>query len=721
MPPRYNLRACRHHEPMTLRALAAGAVTVVLTAATLSSQSTPSQPPPAATSPQPPITFRAEVNYVEVDARVVDQQGGFVSDLAKDAFQVFEDGKPQQVTIFSLVNIPVTRRERPLFASKPIEPDVQSNVGVFDGRVYLIVLDDLHINALRSGRVKAAARQFVERYLGANDMAAVIHTSGRADAGQEFTANPRLLLNAIDKFMGRKLRSETLERIDQEQMTRGMRQQGDAVDDPQDFERGYNARNSLRTLRSLTDYLANVRGRRKALVLFSEGIDYDINDPVNNRGAHRDATTIISDTRDTIAAATRANVAIYGIDPRGLTLDGDAGIEVGSYPDDTSLGISSSSLRNEVRLGQDSLRVLADETGGFAAVNSNDFNGAFQRVVSDNSSYYVLGYYSTNEKRDGRFRKIEVKMSRPGLTVRARKGYTAARGNQKPAATGPNQASPELREAMSSPLPVSDLPLMATASAFKGPAPNAAVVVSTLVGGRDLELKEKDGAFQNELEIAMTAVNQSGKVFNGDRNTVTLNLKPDTVPRLRGAGFRIISQIDVPPGRYQLRIVVREANGKRAGSVLYDLDVPNFADEKLSMSGLALSSASSGIAPTVRPKDALAKLLPGPLTSYREFGTNDELAMFVEVYDNQGTAAHKVDVSAMLKAEGGQTVFQTREERDSSELAGGGGGYGFSARIPLKDIPAGLYVLRVEAQSRLGDRPLTARETVVRVVAQPAK
>ncbi len=702
---------------MMLRASAASLVALLLTATSLASQSAPQpptpQPPPA--PQQPPITFRAEVNYVEVDARVVDQQGNFVPDLPQDAFQVFEDGKPQKVTVFSLVNIPVTRAERPLFASKPVEPDVQTNVGVFDGRVYLIVLDDLHIHPLRTPRVKAAARQFIERYVGANDMAAVVHTSGRSDAGQEFTANPRLLVSAIDKFMGRKTRSSTLERIDQEQMTRGTRQQGDRIEDPLDPERGFQARNTLDSVRQLAEFLANVRGRRKALVLFSEGIDYDIYDPFNNR----DASNILNYTKDAIAAATRANVSIYGIDPRGLTNDGDLGIEVGSFPDDTSLGINSTSLQNEVRLGQDSLRVLADETGGFAAVNSNDFAGAFRRLVNDNSSYYVLGYYPTNDRRDGRFRKIDVRVNRPGLKVNARKGYAAPRGNTKAAAPpGPAQASPELREAMSSPLPVSDLPMAATAVAFKGPAPNAAVVVSTLVGGRDLQLNEKDGTFNNELEVALTAVNQSGKVFTADRNTVTLTLKPDTVPRVRAAGFRVVSQIDIPPGRYQLRVVAREANGKRAGSVLYDLEVPNFTEEKLSMSGLALSSASSGVAPTVRPKDALAKLLPGPLTSYREFGPTDELAVFVEVYDNQGAPAHKVDISAMLKAEGGQTVFQTREERDSSELAGSaGGGYGFAARIPLKDVAPGLYVLRVEAQSRMGDRPLVARESVVRVVA----
>lgn len=713
---------------MTTRGLRAVALFVLVAgSASLAGQGAPAQqpaPPPVVSAqptppvaPQPPVTFRAEVNYVEVDARVLDEQGRFVTGLTQNDFQVFEEGKPQQVTAFSLVNIPVERAERPLFASKPIEPDVQTNLGI-DGRVYLIVLDDLHVNPLRSSLVKVAARRFVERYVGANDIAAVVHTGGRGDAGQEFTSNPRLLLAAIDKFMGRKLRSSTMERLDQEQRTRDMRQPGERIEDPSDMERGFQARNSLTTLKSLSDYLANVHGRRIALVLFSEGVDYDITDPFLNQNA----STVMDATRDAIAAATRGNVAVYGIDPRGLTAMGDDLIEVGSFPTDTSLGLGQTAFQNELRLGQDSLRVLSDETGGFATVNTNDLNGAFDRLVADNSSYYVLGYYPTNDRRDGKFRKIEVKLSKPGLTVRARKGYVAPRGRApETKLSGPNDASAELRAAMSSPLPSSALPLAVSAAVFKGPAPNGSVVVSTLVGARDLALTEKNGTFHNDLEIALMATSQSGKTFSGDRNTIALSLKPDSVPRMRAAGFRILSGLDLPPGQYQLRVAVREGNAKRAGSIFYDIEVPDFAKEKLSMSHIALTSATSGVAPTVRPKDPLKDLLPGPMTTYRDFATLDELALFTEVYDNTGAQAHKVAIAATLKAEGGQTVFQTREERESSELAGQSGGYGFSARIPLKAAPPGVYVLRVEAQALAGDRPSVAREVVIRVVAPPER
>lgn len=705
---------------MTNRSLLLAVVLcVALGAALTGQQPTPAPPPtgqPAGAQdppPQPPVTFRAEVNYVEVDARVLDANGRFITGLRPEDFQVLEDGKPQKVTAFSVVNLPVERAERPLFASRPIERDVATNLTGIDGRIYLVVLDDLHTWAQRSSRVRQAARLFVERYVGANDLVAVVHTSGRSDAGQDFTNNPRLLLQAVDKFIGRKVRSATLNRIDQEYMTRGTRDRGDRIDDIDDRERGYQARIMLESMQKLTEYLGGVSGRRKALVLFSEGIDYDISDPI----ANQDATMVLNWTRDLLSAATRANVAIYGVDPRGLGGLAEESIEVAAYPDDTSLGIGQNSFWNEVRLGQDSLRVMSSETGGFAVVNRNDFGDAFQRIVDDNSSYYVLGYYPANDRRDGKFRRIEVRVpGRPDAQIRARKGYIAARGRaseSKPA--GPNDASVELRNAMSSPLPLSGLPMAATAAVFKGPQPNGSVVISTLIPGAALPLEERDGTFRNNIEMAVVAVSQSGKAFSGGRSTLELNMKPDTMRRARALGFRVITTIDLPPGRYALRIGAREANARTAGSVSYDLEVPDFSKEKLLMSSIALTSAASAIAPTARQKDPLQQLLPGPLSSYREFPNSDELALFVEVYDNSGSQPHKVDITASLQPEGGAAVFQTREERDSAELKGSSGGYGFAARIPLKDIAPGLYVLRIEAQSRLGDRPSVVRETVIRV------
>ena len=181
-----------------------------------------------------------------------------------------------------------------------------------------------------------------------------------------------MLLAAVDRFMGNSLQSTTLERLGEYNWQAFGGLTPDKVNDPTDMERGFHARNTVDTLRKLADFMAGIRGRRKAMLFVSEGIDYDIHDVFNNRSA----SMIIDSVRDAIGAATRANVSIYGIDPRGLTALGDDLIEVESFPDDQKLGINLSGMQNALRLSQDSLRWLSDETGGFAVVNRNDYRTA---------------------------------------------------------------------------------------------------------------------------------------------------------------------------------------------------------------------------------------------------------------------------------------------------------------------------------------------------------
>jgi VWFA-related protein len=342
------------------------------------------QPEVPAEAGQPPLTFRVEANFVEVDTFVSDASGKPVTDLRGTDFQVLEDGQPQMVSAFSFVNMPIARTERPLFSPTAIEPDVDTNVGM-DGRIYVFVLDDTHVDLTRGPRVKEALHRFFERDFGVNDMAAVVYTGGRSVDGQDFTNNPRLLLAAVDKFIGRKLRSPTLERLDEynRQRTTGTRNAGDPVNDPVAFERARNARSMLDSLRRLSDFMAGLHGRRKALVLISEGIDYDIYNLFDNNSA---ASDIISSTRDAIAAATRGNVSIYAVDPRGLVTPGSDLIEAsGVITDEPNLGLGLQSSMDELRLSQDSLRELAEETGGFAFVNRNNVDEAFDRIVAENS------------------------------------------------------------------------------------------------------------------------------------------------------------------------------------------------------------------------------------------------------------------------------------------------------------------------------------------------
>ncbi len=367
---------------------------------------------------QPPVTFKVEVNYVEVDATVTDAQGNFVRNLTRDDFQVVEDGAPQTLSAFAMVDIPIEHVDPPLYSKTAILPDVVSNRRPFDGRVFVIVMDDLNIGTSRTPRVRAAARQFVERYVAANDIVAVVNTSGYSRAMQDFTSNRALAVRAINGDVGNKSESSTEAKLQDYYInsnTPGASTNMNASFN--DMMRYDHARNTLRTLSSLADYMAGMRGRRKAVVMFSEGLNYDLVDAINNPHT----TDVQAELRRLIASATRGNVNFYTVDPRGVTSGMEDAISIGGLPSDGS--ISTTQLMDEMRLEHDSLRTIAEETGGFAVLNQNDYQNAFSRILDDNSSYYVLGYYPTNDKRDGKFRNIQVKVLKPGLRVHTRRGY----------------------------------------------------------------------------------------------------------------------------------------------------------------------------------------------------------------------------------------------------------------------------------------------------------
>ncbi len=667
---------------------------------------------------QPPVTFRLEVNYVEVDAVVTDENGNFVDDLTLEDFEILEDGEAQDVSAFSLVNIPVARAERALFSADPLEPDVSTNERPFDGRVFVLLLDDLHTTAERTNQTKVAAREFIERHLGANDLASVFFTSGRSDGSQGFTGNRRLLLAAVDKFLGQGVRSSVLTRNDTFFRRLGDRDGTERVIDELDNERGLKARGALGTLRELSEWLSGVRGRRKAVVFLSQGIDYDIYDVINSPYA----STIASEVKRTIAAATQANVALYTLDPRGIATIGSDVAEAVFINDDastgTQTGIRADGLRYNLRLAQDSLQIMADETCGMAFINSNDLSSAYTRIVEDNSAYYVLGYYPTNDRRDGRFRDIEVRVTRPGLVVRSRNGYLAPRGrDDEPELMEAEGASEALREVMTNPLPVSGLSLRVAAAPFLGERPKSSVAVMVELDGGNLTFAERDGLFVDTIELSLTIVDDEGKIAGGESQSLGLELQPETHESVSRHGLKVVSRFDLEPGRYQVRVASHETGGGRSGSILYDLEVPDFSDGPLQMSGIALASADASRTPTAKADEQFREVLPTQPTTLRDFVLGDELFVFSEIYDNETDTSHTVDIRTTVRADDGRVVFDLSDERSSDELEGKRGGYGHVLRIPLEGVEPGLYVLRTEARSRLDRDASAAREVPFRLHA----
>ncbi len=666
---------------------------------------------PAAT--RDPRTFRAGVDAVEIDVRVVDEHGNPVTGLVRDDFDVFEDGVRQQVRAFTALDVPFVPRP----AADGIEPDVQTNRTPFDGRLYMLVLDDLHTHPLQANRVKRAVRRFLDEHFAANDRAALVVTSGNTEASQELTSSREALLAALDRFAGRKIRSSTLERIDSYYMNRDILEREDngrlRVDDPRDSERGHNARVALDTLAAAARWLGSVPARRKALLFVSEGVDYDVHNVFENK----DASSVVAASRDAIAAAARGNVTIYGIDPRGLTL-GDDGIEVASLPEDTSLNLGTSSMLAEVQRSQDSLRTLSDETGGFAVVNANDLRGGFDRIVRENSRYYLLAYEPTNTRRDGRFRKVEVRVKRPGLRVEARRGYVAAKAEEKRRAEAREDAAPDLRRLLDSPLPVPGLPLESSVAAFRGVDGRTSTLV-TLEVGPQFTFKEADGLHRDRIEVSVLAIGADGKVTGGDQRAIELKLKPETLAHVQRHGFRTLSRLPLAPGRYQVRIAAREEGADRSGSVIHDLVVPDYDAAPLALSHLLLGAKATAQAMTTRPDPELNGRLLVPPTATRRFARGDTVTVFGEVYDNRSRGAEPLVVVTTVTGSTGQVAFRSEETVEPRSFEPARRSWTHRVDIPLADVAPGEYVLRVEAKPRSANGPAVSREVVFQVGSAP--
>jgi VWFA-related protein len=621
--------------------------------------------------------------------------------LTKDDFELIEEGTPQSINAFTMVDLPVTRVDPPLFRGAAIEPDVRTNTGEFNGRVILIVLDDLQTDFRRTQPVRAAAKQFVRRFVGVNDLVAIAHTGSGARSGQDFTSSQPRLLKSIDKFTGQKP------------------QRGEGISDE---EKAFKARASLNSLKASAEFLSNIRGRRKAVVWFGEGVDYDIEGvagPATDQGRsitqRGESAPVIRDAmRDLIAVANRAGVSFYGVDARGVGAGLDEAVDLQGLNDDFQADNGVANVMNETRRSQDFLRTISQETGGFAIVGRGDLNGSFARIIQQNSSYYLLGYYPKNDKRDGKFRKVDVRVKRPGLEVKARGGYTAPKG-KAPARDDSSPASAkapaDLRTALESPLPVSGLGLRVFAAPFTGPSKKASVaIIIEVEPGRLSFQPSESGAFSEDVEIIISPVNGAGKTLDGARDQVPMRLSPRTYETVRQYGFRVARRLDLPPGQYQLHIAAKASNGNAIGALTYDLEVPDFDKQPLAMSGLAVMSGSAGRLLTAPLQPSFTEVLPVAATASRDFPSGDLLSIFTEIYDRELATPHSVEIKTTVTSDDGRILFSTSDTRKSDEIGAKAGGYGHTQKISLAGYKPGRYVLRVDAASSLAKGGTAARE-----------
>jgi len=684
---------------------------------------TPARPAPQ----QPGLTFRATANFVEVDAIVTDANGVPVADLSASDFEVSEDGRPQTLTVCSFVHIPIVRPDPPLFRNRIVEPDVVTNEKAFDGRVFMIVLDGHHVSTLRSAAVRSQAETFVDRYMGENDIATVVQI-GNPSAGQEFTSNRRLLKAAISRFTGTALRSITATLN-----ADAVRRNDEAAANldpgpPRDTDapvREFMARESLDSLRRLSEYMVALGGRRKALLFFSEGIGVDLMPQIQLVSGDQglppqpNIAELRNVQRAMVSAATRANVSIYTIDPRGLTSGMESTTLIGMTPAQPQAGgglrdYSNPAIavdaQNEERRMKESLREYAEQTGGLAMVDKNDMDAAFQRIVEDNSSYYVLGYQSPDPRHDGHFHRVSVRVKRPGLQVRTRTGYYAPTG----AAARTEKTPDPVVRMLQAPAAIGGLGMRATASVVKGLLLKNAVVVTIEFNGKDLALKPEGQLLTNTIAVEYVAIDMKGTIQANAREDAQIRLEPKYHATFPQQGVRYVHEFELAPGRYQLRIAAQESLGGRRGSVFFDLDVPNLAGASPGMSDVLITSSHAHLTATGKSSPGFGSLLPTPPVTSRTFTPAETLTVLAAFYDKV-EPRHSVDLRATVSSDTGVQVFRRDETRPSTDLDSAKGGYRWPVTLPLASFSPGRYVLTIEARSWLGDAPAVKKEVEFRV------
>lgn len=613
-------------------------IPVLLTLAVCAAATT-AHPGADAQQDQPP-TFRAGVQYVEVDVRVTDSNGRVVRNLKKADFPLVDDGQPQTISEATFVDLeadsPVTRR-----VPGTIEPDVATNAG--SGRMWVMLLGGFGLKA------RLVARSFVEQALGPNDEVAVVLLHGTMSSAQGFTRNRTLMLSSIDR-----LQSDPPELFGDDSVIR-----------------------AFRVLEELCGRLGRIGGRRKAVLFFDPPGFFQ---PVGPTGAAR-----LFAQRDAIRAATRNNVAVYVVSTPGLT---NRDLTPRSLPD--SIGALSS---GELAFmgGQ---RLLAEETGGDVIVNSNNFGDGYQRFVRETNQYYLLGYTPSVEHRDEKFHQLTVRVNRPGLTVKARQGYYGVNRESAPlSAPLPEPGTPglsaEAMDALRLPLAVNGLTIDLAATPFRGTGGNESVLVSARVRGDALVM----GAGEL-IEVGYRATTTEGKTTPGAFHVITLDLTDRSRAAAKTSGLQFAEWTSLPPGRHQVRFVVHQPNGK-TGMVVGDVDVPDFK-AALSMSGIVIASARLSEQPPLKMDEPLRKLLGAHPTAERRFARSDVLAAYAEVYTSGRPDATTATIARAGQLSRSSPVDMTLSTAEPGRFAA-------LARIPMRELQPGDYVLtfatRVGARS----------------------
>jgi VWFA-related protein len=634
------------------------------------------QPPPQ--QQQPPV-FVAGIDVIRLDVSVLDAKRRPLRGLTMEDFTVFEDGKPQKIVAVSEIDA-VANDPMPSAWMRFVPPDVAMNSladQAGDGRVIAIVMDDWNVpwddmDMIREARV--AGRAVIDR-LGPSDIAAVIFPQEMGKT-QDFTADRRKLLEAIDRFDPPEVRWVPATPLAPTGGGGDMPFRSSPVLMRNQCQR---SQPTIPTLDAVAQRLAAVPNRRKTIVLVSVGAPVELH---ASRGCPGELAEIM---RDLFRKTERANINIYSINPAGL--DGfehylQMPIRRGGRPADETLGPAAA--RQAARVRRDFLEITANDTGAHALVNSPALVAEVDRMFEEAAAYYLVGYQTSNGKPDGKFRRIEVKVKRPDVTVRARSGYYAP--TEATRATAETRGGPDTLDLAQAGIGVPvNLPLRvsAVAVARAGERARDADVAVVLT----VRLPAPRGPVEETLTVVRTIYDAEGRASQPTQERFKLDLLPVTGDEFR---YDVYQRLTLLPGRYELRLNATSALADRSGTVYVELTVPDFTRPSLALSGYVLGPRA------VDRTDALAKLLTVLPTSARQFEPNESIIAYLRVFQGTSTPLVPVAMSARILDVDDKVVFEAASTLPESAFDAHRSAP-FELALPLTQLSHGPHLLSVTA------------------------
>jgi VWFA-related protein len=637
-------------------------------------QGPPPQPTPSPAPAGSSIQFPSTVELVTVDAVVTDKKGNPIEGLGRDSFQVFEDGKPQAIASFEAVVLPPAPPSTP---PKPRAISTNQSAENRNGRTFVIVFDDVHLQPFQSNRAKAAIDQFLKNGTRDGDRVTLLASGGGAWWSTRMPEGYRELTSLLKRLEGREIPDTGQDRVteweamrihiyrDKEVEARVSRRfetygvnpgqsqrnqsdtgtggtsfDGDPLVEGRASEVYYQAtaknKITLNAVERALGALAGAKGR-KSLIMVGQGFIYDPN---------------LDEFKNVVQASRRSNCAIYFVDTMGL---GGMPVQMTAEfgPAMPSEDIGAAFAENLER--SEGAESIAVDSGGFTVKNSNDLVKALQRIADETRVYYLIGYNPTNATRDGKFRKIDLKVAAKDVRVRARKGYYASmEGENKDARKAEAGPDHQFQEALDSPFEMSQIPIRMTAYVFDETLlGKASTILHADVDLSSFAFNEKEGRFADTVEFLLVVAHRDTGEFNRYDQKIDMNLRPETKAKYSKTWFPIQRDFDLLPGAYQAKLVIRDKNSLKMGTVIHDFEVPDLAAWRISTP--VLTDSTQPVQPGA--PQGPPKLI---MLARREFETGARLFMQFDVYNptkDKATGMPRVTAGYTIRRKSDGFVF----------------------------------------------------------------